>query len=278
MDTDPTLTRATDETAGQQPTHGSRPGEAASAPQAAAMGARRALRRHELERSRRTAMVMLNHLGMGIDGKLFSTAQDSVDRLKDPFLAMNRMQRELRRTIALAERLDEDEAARARRLAAEAAAADEAARDAERWEAGRAGREAEEARKAAIRRAVTEAVRDARGDDGSLDDEDDDDEDDDEDRETLKSLLNDLFDDYDTYESYDGDPVEIVAKLCAELGLKPHLDASDDDDIDDDDTGDDDPEAEEHALALEIARGYLERAGMVLAPAPVRDGHGPPDG
>jgi hypothetical protein len=65
---------------------------------------------------------------------------------------------------------------------------------------------------------VTEAVRDARGDDGSLDDDYDEDADDDDDRETLKSLLDDLFDDYDTHESYDGDSAEIVAKLCAQLG------------------------------------------------------------
>jgi hypothetical protein len=371
MNPDPTLTRTADETADRQPDAARRPGEAASAAETKSAPARRALRRFELERSRRTAMIMLNHLAMGIDGKLFSTAQDSVDKLKDPFLAMNRMQRELRRiiaqeaqlddedekrakdcvdeddedcrddavaainlalmaarrasrfgdldlsqhftmamvdrlskgvtglltgdahdsveklkdpflamnrmqrelrrTIALAEQLDEDDAQRAKRLAAEAEAAEDAARDAERWEAGRAAREAEEAKKAAIRRAVTDAARDAWGDDTDIDD-DDDEEQDDDDRESVRHLLADLFDDYETYEDYANDPAEIVAKMCAELGLKPKADLL----VEAKAGGD--PEAAEQAIALELARGYLERAGWAVEPAPVQDGHGPPDG
>src|ERR1700679_2041735 len=119
MNPDPTLTRAADETAGRQPHEASRPGEAASAAQGPSAPTRRAIRRYELERSRRLAMVMLDHLSQGIDGKLFANAQDSVDKLKDPFLAINRTQRELRRIIAQEERLDDEDAARAKRLAAE---------------------------------------------------------------------------------------------------------------------------------------------------------------
>ncbi len=343
MDTEPApLARPADETAGPQPTEASRPGEAASTGQAGLLGTRPAVRRYNLERSRQMAMTMLDRLAKGINGKLFSTAQDSVDKLKDPFLAMNRMQRELRRivaqeervdpdetrrasrrddldrsmqmttemiehlakgltgllcnaahdsveklkdpflamnrmqrelrrVIALAEQLDEDDAQRAERLAAEAEAEEEAARRAERWEAGRAAREADEAKKAAIRQAVTDAARDAWGDDTDIDDEDDDDDDDD-DRESVRHLLADLFDDYETYADYDRDPAELVAEMCAELGLKPEADLLAEAEADEN------PEAAEQAIALELARGYLDRAGWMVEPAPVQDGHGPPDG
>ncbi len=62
-------------------------------------------------------MLMLSRLDDGINGKLLGTAQDSVDKLKDPFLAMNRMQRELRRIVAQEERLDDEDAERVKRLA-----------------------------------------------------------------------------------------------------------------------------------------------------------------
>jgi hypothetical protein len=364
MNSDPTLTRAADETAGRQPNEASRPGEAAAAAQAPFVGTRRAIRRYELERSRRLAMLMLDHLTKGVDGKLFANAQESVDKLKDPFLAMNRMQRELRRIIAQEERLDEEDAARAERLAAEgtenaedgidpalvearraarrddldrsqqmtmamlldlaegvtglsAGAAQEAveklkdpflainrmqrelrrivalaeqldeddaervkrlaaqaaeraraARDAERYREADIESQKDEAKKAAIRQAVTDAARDAWGDDDA---DFDPNADESEDRLSLSEILDDLFDDYDTYEDYDGDPVEIVAKMCAELGLK----ASDDDEPDNDD---DDPAVVERTHTLELARGYLERTGWAVEPALVQDGHGPPDG
>ncbi len=249
----------------------------------ALMAARRAARFDDLELSQHFTMAMIDRLSKGVAGLLAGAAHGVIERLSDPFLAMNRMQRELRRIIALAEQLDEDEAARARRLAAEAEAEAEADRAAELWEEGRAEREAEEAKKTAIRQAVTEAARDAWGDnDTSLDDDYDEDEDDD--RETLKSRLDDLFDDYDTYESYDGDPVEIVAKLCVQLGMTPHVEDEDEDeddaeDGDDDEDADDaDPEVTEQARTLELARSYLEQVGFALEPAPAHDGHGPPDG
>ena len=340
MNTDPaTLTRPADETAGPQPSAARRPGEAASAAEIGRLGTRPAVRRYNLERSRQMAMTMLDHLAKGIHGKLLSTAQDSVDKLKDPFLAMNRMQRELRRivaqeervdddagrraarrddldrsmqmttemiehlakgltgllcnaahdsveklkdpflamnrmqrelrrVIALAEQLDEDDAQRAERLAAAAEAKEEAARAAERWEAGRAAREAEAAKKAAIRRAVTDAARDAWGDD----DADIDPDDPDDDRLTREELLDDLFSDYEVYDDYDRDPAEIVAKLCTELGLKPEADLLVEAEADEN------PKAAEQAIALELARGYLDRAGWMVDPAPADDGHGPPDG
>jgi hypothetical protein len=368
MTPDPTLTRAADETAGGQPTEDCRPGEAASASQAAPVGTRRAGRRYNLERSRQMTMVMLTHLAEGIDGKLFSTAQDSVDKLKDPFLAMNRMQRELRRIIAqeerlddedaervkrlalagadvekidvalvearraarrddlersqtmttamiehlakglsgllcgaahdsveklkdpflainrmqrelrriiaLAERLEEDDFERAERLAAEKAKAAKAAREAEIRREVDAEFKAKQDKKDAIHKAVRAAAEDAwDDDDADTATSDDGDDDDDEDGDRLENLLDDLFDDYDTYESYDGDPVEIVAKLCARLGLKPEPDPSAE------------PAAEgadltivHQARALELAMDYLQKAGWPLAPGPVNDGHGPPDG
>ncbi len=109
---------------------------------------------------------------------------------------------------------------------------------------------------------MTEATGDAWGDDDADIDPDDDD------RLTSAELLDDLFDDYDTYESYDGDPVEIVAKLCAQLGLKPEAEP-----LAEPAPVDADRPAVEQARALELARNYLERARWTPEPA-----HGPPDG
>ncbi len=112
-------------------------------------------------------------------------------------------------------------------------------------------------------------MTDAWGDNTDIDDEDDDDDDD---RESVRHLLADLFDDYETYEDYDRDPAEIVAKMCVELGLKPEADLLVEA------KADENPEAAEQAIVLELARGYLERAGWAVEPALGQDGHGPPDG
>jgi hypothetical protein len=235
--------------------------------------ARRAARRDDLERSQTMTTAMIEHLAKGLSGLLCGDAHNSVVRLNDPFLAINRMQRELRRIIALAERLDEDDFARARRLAGEKAEMEKAARDAERRQAAHAEFQELQDKKSAIHKAVTEAARDAWDDDDADAAQDADSDEDDEDGDRLENLLDDLFDDYDTCDSYDGDPVEIVAKLCARLGLKPEPDPSAE------------PAAEgadltivHQARALELAMDYLQKAGWPLAPGPVNDGHGPPDG
>jgi multidrug efflux pump subunit AcrA (membrane-fusion protein) len=180
------------------------------------------------------------------------------------------MQRELRRIVALAERLEEDDAARAKRLAAEAQAEKEAASNAEMQRAWAVQSAQDKARKAAIRQAVTDAARDAWGERAGEDCGADCDNDD---CENVEHLLDDLFDDYDTYEDFKGDSVEIVAKMCAELGLKPAADA-----FDEPAPADIDPAVVEQARTLELARGYLERTGWMVEPAPVQDGHAPPDG
>ncbi len=171
----------------------------------AVVAARRAARRDDLFRSQQMTMTMMSRLADGLTGLLVNHAHDSVEKLNDPFLAINRMQRELRRIIALAERLEEDDAERAKRLAAEQKAEADAERRAAAWRAGRVARAAEDARKTAIRDAVTAAARDAWGDD---------------DCKNTRHLLDDLFDDYETYEDFDGDPAELVAKMCVELGAE----------------------------------------------------------
>jgi hypothetical protein len=235
----------------------------------ALMAARRASRFDDLDLSQHFTMAMIDRLSKGVAGLLTGAAHLSIERLNDPFLAINRMQRELRRIVALAEQLDEDDAERAKRLAAEAAEKARAARAAEEYRLAAIESEKEEAKKAAIHQAVTDAARDAWGDDDA---DFDPDADENEDRLSLVEQLDDLFDDYDTYEDYDRDPVEIVAKMCAELGLKPEADLLVEAEADGD------PKVAEQAIALELARGYLDRAGWAVEPAPVQDGHGPPDG
>jgi ElaB/YqjD/DUF883 family membrane-anchored ribosome-binding protein len=264
MNSDPTPSRPADDTTRRQPAQGSRNGEAASGAVAAA---RRAVRRRHLEDSRGLTMALLGDLALGVDGKLPPTAQDCVDRLKDPFLAMNRVQRELRRIIAQEERLDDEDTERANDPAAEAAERAQAAIDAEVSRKASDRSQAEKQKKDAIREAVTQAARDAWGDadkypdclgDDCLDDE----------CEGLPHLLDDLFSDYESYDDYAGDPVEIVAKLCAQFGLKPGADTSAESEDDDAD-----PEVAAQARALDLARFYLRRAGLELA-----ETHGPPDG
>jgi len=274
MNPDPTLTRAADETAGQQPSGAGRSGEAASArggsrepqpvcgkegfytfdemvpPSAAARGdtreARRTRRMNDLEIGRMLALQAIARLNDGVAGKLFGDAQAIVEKLNDPYLAMSRLYQELRRIVALEEQLDEDAEERAKRLAAEAVAREKAARDAALRQTEAAAAQAEKDTKRAVRRAVGFAYRDGFPETTQPDRE---------------NLLDDLFDDYDEYQGYGDDPVAVVARMCAELGLTPEAGP------------DADPAVTEQARALEFARGYLERAGMAFAPV-----HGPPDG
>jgi hypothetical protein len=239
---------------------------------------RRMARRTDLDKSRTMTTALIELLAKGLNGLLAGTAHDSVNKLSDPFLAMNRMQRELRRIIALAERLEEDDFQRAARIAAEKAKAAKAAREAEIYRQVDAEMRAKQERKDTICNAVRFALEDAWDDDDEdadsvAGDDDSDDDADDEDRDRREYLLDDLFDDYDTDDSWDRDPVEIVATLCARLGLKPEADRS----VDVDDGG---KPVERQARTLELARDYLREAGWVpeAAPAPVDNRHGPPDG
>jgi hypothetical protein len=213
---------------------------------------------------------------------LAGIAHETVNKLADPFLAINRMQRELRRIIALAERLEADDLQLAAHLAAAKAKTAKVLRDAERWlEAdaelqAKQAKQARQARQDTIRKAVRLAAEDGWDDenvDSAARDDDSGDGNDDH-RYRRENLLDDLFDDYDTSDSWDGDPVEIVATLCARLGLKPKADPSLDVD-------DGDKPVEKQARTLELARGYLREAGWVPEPAdepPAANGRGPPDG
>ena len=212
---------------------------------------------------------MIELLVKGLNGLLAGIAHAAVDRVADPFQAMNRMQRELRRIIALAGRLEEDDFERAARLAAEKA---KALRDAEiRCAADAEGRAAQE-KKDTVRNAVRFLVEDIwpdgdAGDEDSGDGDNGDDTDNDGERDRRENLLDDLFDDYDAHDRWDRDPVAIVARMCARLGLQPEPDpfaAVDDGD----------KPVEKQARTLELARYYLREAGWPPAP----DGRGPPDG
>ena len=250
----------------------------------AAVEARRSARRTDLNTARTMTTALITLLAEGLSGVLTGIPHAEVAKLSDPFLAINRMQRELRRIIALAERLEEDDFQRAARLAAEKAKAAKAARDAEIWRAVNAEFRAKAEKKEAICNAVRFALEDAWDDededtDGAASDDDSGDDADDADRDRREYLLDDLFDDYDTDDSWDGDPVEIVATLCARLGLKPEADPS----VDVDDGG---KPVERQARTLGLARDYLREAAWVFEPeapvvnerAPIVDGHGPPDG
>ena len=242
--------------------------------------ARRAARRRNLGTSQTMATAMIELLVKGLNGLLAGTAHEAVDRLADPFQAMNRMQRELRRIIALAERLEEDDFQRAARLAAEKA---KALRDVEiRREAdaeSRAGQEKKDAIRNAVRFLVEDVWPDDDADSAQRDDDSGDDMDGDDGRDRRENLLDDLFDDYDTQDGWERDPVEIVAKMCARLGLKPEPDPSVAVD-------DGDKPVEKQARTLELARAYLLQAGWPpeladeppVAPEPVANGCGPPDG
>jgi hypothetical protein len=216
--------------------------------------ARRGRRLESLERVRLAAEEMALHLADGVAGRLPEHEQEVFAKIRDPHLAFSRAERAVRRIAALEDRLDEDAETRAARIAAERAAQAAADARAAAARAEEAAQAPERAKKRAIRRAMRRVLRDTDPETEYLD------------REVL---LNDLFDDYESYDDYAGDPAEIVAKLCSELGFVPLCGedrfASPDDENDDDDDGVDDNEDGEdppppetiRARALTLARAYL---------------------
>ncbi len=208
-------------------------GEAMSADEA--RETRRARRLVSLENLRNGCEEAVKRLVDGTAGRLPYDEQEIFERVKDPYLAIERMARSVRRIVALEDRLDESAEARAARLAAEAAARANAERDAEAWAAGQPERD----KKKLIRRAVRTAYQDGEPD---------------LDHREREDLLNDLFNDYDEIDDYDGDPAEIVARFCAQLRLSPAVVPLDGDE--------DEPPEQAKARAVAFARGYLD----LLAP------------
>lgn len=161
------------------------------------------------------------------------------------------MQRELRRIIALAEQLDDESARRVERLAA-----DTAERETVSQGAGKL---------LAMLADIQEDRDDDDADDAlALDIADEDD------RHAVEDLLDDLFDDYG---NRDADPVVIVDRMCARLGLTRETAASFDPDAEDAD-----PAVGEKLRILWLARDYLRDGGRL--PRAPRSGpvHGPPGG
>ena len=147
----------------------------------------------------------VERLGKYINAELSEIESEPFARLADPCTALTRLTQSVRRIVALQERLDEDDETREKRLKAERAERERAiqAREVERRRA--AGRDAFEEKKEAIRRAVRKAHRDVYPDETLADRE---------------HLLDDLFRDYEDHFNYEGDPVQIVTELCAELDIE----------------------------------------------------------
>ncbi len=176
--------------------------DAEAAADARASEIRRGWRRLALESARGICLEALTRLNNGTACKLPYDEQEAFERVKDPYLAMDRLTRSLCRVVAMEERLDESAEARAERLAKEQAEREKAAREAQAWAEG----EPERTKKTVIRRTVRNVHRDAEPD---------------LDRWEREDILNEAFSDYEDFEDYGGDPVEIILRICTQLGLGP---------------------------------------------------------
>ncbi len=128
-----------------------------------------------------------------IKGDLSEAQSEPFARLTDPAAAVTKLSQSIRRIVALQDKLDQDDETRETRRKAEQAARRQ-----------QAATEAHEDKKETIRKAVRNIHRDAEPDQAMADRE---------------QLLDDLFRDYEDHFDYEGDPAEIVAQLCHELGL-----------------------------------------------------------
>jgi len=209
--------------------------------------ARRERRLNHLEILRNIGMEMAAALGHATAGRHQYNIQAFAET-HDPALAFSRLSMAIRRIVALEDRLDEDAATRAARLAEEKAA-----------EARKAARESLMGEKRIVRRAVREACKDTYPD---------------WDRKERENLLDDLFRDYDDYNH--GPLAEVVASICTDLGIAPDMTLWEDAPKE----GEEPDPVKLKALTLEMAEEYLE---LVTAPAappatppPGEGGRGPP--
>jgi len=226
--------------------------------------AARARRRRDMENARLMAMEVAARMTEAMAGRLPDHECPMFSRIKDPVVSLSRLLRVVGQLGLLEERFAEDAETRAKRIEAEQAAREQAARAAR----ARLEREAEQdlydEKKKTIRSAMRQISRDAEPDLPYAERE---------------LRLDDLFEDFENYEDYDGDPVEIVATLCAAMGLRPEREFGQDDT----------PEAEK-ARAHTMAKTYLDALARNAAnrnapepvpieeepPAPLAKGQGPP--
>jgi len=189
----------------------------------AARAERRAWRLGVLDRVCALNLRAAERLSEHIAGELPESESQVFARVSDPCLTLTRLTRAIRQTVALAEKIDEDDETRQARLKAEREARDRReAAEAAAIQAEQARREAGilaaplENKKRRIRHAVRNAHRDA---------------DPDLEFDEREGLLDDLFEEYEAYDDYSGDEAKIVAQLCADLKLFPL--PSDDDEAED---------------------------------------------
>lgn len=226
----------------------------AAADKEAAREARNMARLNHLELLRNIGMEIAAGLGHAAAGRnQFNT--EAFARVADPAASFNRIALAIRRIVALEDRLDEDAATRAARLAEEKAA-----------EARKAARESLMVEKRIVRRAVREACKDTYPD---------------WDRKERENLLDDLFRDYDDYNN--GPLAEVVASICTDLGIAPDMTLWEDAPKE----GEEPDPVKLKAFTLEMAEEYLELvtrpAVETLTAAPANlpgneGGRGPPDG
>jgi hypothetical protein len=224
---------------------------------------RREKRMYVLQTASQTASAMITWIGDGAHDRLDEWQQKKWDRtVSDPARAMDWATKAVVRCVMAEERLDEDAETRDARRAAEAAERANKAREAERQHA----EDPITQKKTLIRRAVSDAYRDAEPDLSWFDRE---------------LNLDDLFADLDG--DYDEDPVETVARLCARLGFMPEPERLPD--------GDMETLEQARARTVTLARDYFEASAFDLtaanrnrlegepaeeAPAPPARAQGPP--
>jgi hypothetical protein len=200
----------------EHPAPASAAGSCPNGEAAAEREARRMARLARLEGMREMGYEMACRLNDWVAGRLPEPECAAFADIKDPVLAFSRMTSTVRRIIALEERLDEDAETREARIAAEAAerarkiAAEKAAQEEAELEA-QAGTASEPwlsrtEKEVKVRLAVRDIHRAAEPD---------------MDYRKREDLLDDLFLDYDeTDYGYDRPLDDIVADLCEALGLE----------------------------------------------------------
>jgi hypothetical protein len=185
------------------PYHADRPApDGAAAPARDEREDRRMERLGGLKAMRDLNMEMAVRLNDATAGRLTEEETKRFEHIVDPTLSLSRISRVYSHIVAQEEKIDTEADKRAERL--KAYLAEEGRNEAAR----QAAREADifEGKKRRVQRAVWAAHRDVAPDMSLTE---------------RAELLEDAFLDYESDNDYEGDPAEIVARLCDDLGFKP---------------------------------------------------------